>query len=150
MNAAERLNEVDGVKLTFRARGAASIVEMPNFVYAQYRDYLFEVMTTADRFYAPVSRMTAVDAAGAGDVDLTWILPAVRPPNSAWNRRLCERLIHESRRGQRRATATSAPRSTRSMSSVSADASTRRYAGRITTIGPLHCAAPILSSGADI
>ena len=46
--------------------------------YSAYREYTFEVLCTSERFYPSVTRMTAVDAAGAGDATLTYLHAPIR------------------------------------------------------------------------
>lgn len=77
MDAAARLSAIDGVEMLCRARSAVGAVHDDAIGYAAFRTYTFEVMTTADRFYHPATRLSAT-AAGGGSVSLTWRLPPDR------------------------------------------------------------------------
>ncbi len=74
------LNLADGININARGRGAAlgeSIGEDEN-TYAASRKYAYDAQTTEFFEYNQPTKMTAVDAAGAGDADLTWVLPPDR------------------------------------------------------------------------
>jgi len=46
--------------------------------YLVWRDYRLQALCTTSRFYHPVTKFTAVDAAGGGDADLAWTNPPSR------------------------------------------------------------------------
>lgn len=75
--AIERLNDIDGVRIQSRAKSAATAVLHERIGYIGMRDYSFEAICTADRFYHPGSKLTAT-ALGGGSVSLTWVLPPDR------------------------------------------------------------------------
>ena len=75
--AIESLNGVDGVEIQCRAKGAAGATIDAEMRYMAFRDYTFEAIVTADRFYHPPRNLAAV-APGGGQVSLTWTLPPDR------------------------------------------------------------------------
>jgi len=75
-NAVEKLTYEDGVVIQNMAVGAAlTQVDDRNNVVA-FRDYTFQALVTADRFYHPARKFAATG--GTGDVDLTWEIPPTR------------------------------------------------------------------------
>lgn len=60
----------------FKSGVAAEYFE--KFGYVVWRRVSFSALVSRDRFYHPVTKFTAVDAAGAGDADLAWTNPPDR------------------------------------------------------------------------
>ena len=72
------LNSVNGLEVYNRAKSDAIAELVDENRYSAYREYTFEVLSTSERFYPSVTRMTAVDAAGAGDATLTYLHAPIR------------------------------------------------------------------------
>lgn len=68
----------NGVLILNRAKGAAASEIDEENRYTALRSYEFEVLTTTDRFYAPMRGFAAADAVASGDCTLTWTLPPAR------------------------------------------------------------------------
>lgn len=73
LGAIGELNTIDGIVIYNRAKSEAQAELDDEDRYTALRAYSFEALTTASRFYHPVEKFAAVDAAAAGDADLTWI-----------------------------------------------------------------------------
>lgn len=77
--AAIKILEVNnGVLIYSRAKGAAESEINDENRYTALRSYQFELLTTAERFYAPVENFTAVDGAVSTFADISWGLPPAR------------------------------------------------------------------------
>jgi hypothetical protein len=74
--AVKSLNDIDGVVIQSRGKGAASPVLDETLGYVISRDYLWEVETTATRYYHPCRKFAATG--GAGSIACTWALPPDR------------------------------------------------------------------------
>ncbi len=72
------LNATSGVKIRVLGRSSIATVYDEDLGYVAARSYRFEALTTDERDYPAPTRLTAVDAAGAGDADLAWTLPPAR------------------------------------------------------------------------
>ena len=72
------LNSVNGLNVYNRAKSDAIAELVDETRYSAYREYTFEVLCTTERFYPSVTRMTAVDAAGAGDATITYLHAPIR------------------------------------------------------------------------
>jgi len=77
-NAIFLLNDLEGIRIQSRAVSIINASETSAKKHVAFRDYSFETWVTADRYYHAPLVFTAVDAAGAGDADLTWTLPPSR------------------------------------------------------------------------
>ena len=69
------LDTTDGIEIDYHASGAADFTAVDS-TYIATRDYNFEAILTADKFYHPPTNLAGSEAAGT--VTLTWDLPAVR------------------------------------------------------------------------
>lgn len=74
--AVGKLNEINGVKLFCRMKGAVLADLDPVLGYIAWRDYSFEVFCTMNRFYHAATKFVATG--GVGQVVLTWTLPPDR------------------------------------------------------------------------
>ena len=71
-----KLNEISGIKIAAREKGAVLAEVDAQLGYVCFRDYSFELWCTKNRFYHGPTRVTATGA--AGQVALTWTLPPDR------------------------------------------------------------------------
>lgn len=74
--AVNLLNEIGGIKIAGREKGAVLAEVDPQLGYVCFRDYSFELWCTKNRFYHGPTRMVATG--GVGSVALTWTLPPDR------------------------------------------------------------------------
>jgi hypothetical protein len=77
LRALKSLQEVNGVRLKLLSKSAVAATLDPAQQYVAFRDYSFEIWTTAERSYEEPTRFTGVDATG-GQATLAWTLPASR------------------------------------------------------------------------
>lgn len=74
-----KLTQVNGIALIVRKVGSVAGGQIRGSgAYTAMRNFTFDLYCTDDKFYHPPPRLTAVDAAGGGNADLTWLLPPTR------------------------------------------------------------------------
>lgn len=76
-DAVSRLSGLDGIEIRLKAESAVRATWIQNIGHVAFRDYDFDVLCTANRFYHPPTRLIATDL-GGGSVSLTWKLPPNR------------------------------------------------------------------------
>jgi hypothetical protein len=74
--AVKALNDIDGVRIQSRGKSAVAPIVDPKFGYVVTRDYLWQIETTATRFYHPAHKFACTG--GAGSIVCTWMLPPDR------------------------------------------------------------------------
>lgn len=74
--AIEFLDQLSGISNQCRARSAVD-AQVTEAEYVVFRDYVFDLYVTADRYYHPATQFAGSDA-GGGSASLSWTLPPDR------------------------------------------------------------------------
>ena len=77
-NTLGQMQTAEGIRIVGFSAGADRAGVVGDDLYVAARTLTFTLTGTADPYYHPVQRAAAVDAAGAGDADLTWADPPDR------------------------------------------------------------------------
>ena len=74
----DKLTAEDGIRIVVTNSSAITSQDFGESGFAAFRDYTLKCLTTLVRSYRAGTAFAAVDAAGAGDADLSWTLSPAR------------------------------------------------------------------------